>query len=78
MHRAATCETTHMAASSNPIEEAIQAGFDISLVEKSLSYSHEKRLLQHQAALDLVLEMERAGQTPRERTESTAAASVRC
>jgi hypothetical protein len=66
-----------MAASTNPIEDAIQAGFDISLIEESLSYSHEKRLLQHQAALDLVLEMERAGQTLRERTESTAAASVR-
>ncbi len=67
----------HMAASTNPIEDAIQAGFDLSLIEESLGYSHEKRLLQHQAALDLVLETERAGQALRERTESAAAASVR-
>ena len=66
-----------MAASTNPIEDAIQAGFDISLIEESLGYSHEKRLMQHQAALDVVLEMERAGQKLRERAESTAAASVR-
>ncbi len=45
---------------------ADEAGFDISLVEESLGYSHEKRLLQHQAAPDLVLEMERAGHCVRE------------
>ena len=65
------------APSTNPIEEAIRAGFDISLIEESLGYSHEKRLLQHQSALDLVLEVEREGRALRERTEPTATASVR-
>lgn len=64
-------------APTHPIEDAIRAGFDLSLIEESLSYSHEKRLLQHQAALDLVLEMERAGRYLRERAESPTAASVR-
>lgn len=50
-----------MAPTTHPIEDAVRAGFDLSLIEESLGYSHEKRLLQHQAALDLVLEMERAG-----------------
>ncbi len=61
----------------NPLEDAIRAGFDLSLIEEGLGYSYEKRLLQHQAALDLVLEMERAGRALRERAESTAAESLR-
>lgn len=66
-----------VAASMNPLEDAIRAGFDLSLIEEGLGYSYEKRLLQHQAALDLVLEMERAGRALRERAESTAAESLR-
>lgn len=50
------------------VEEAERAGFDMSLIELSLSYTYEKRALQHQAALDLILELERAGRKPRERT----------
>jgi hypothetical protein len=31
----------------NPIEDAERAGFDLSLVEESLSYSYEQRALHH-------------------------------
>ena len=42
-------------------EEAVRAGFDLSLIELNLSYSYTKRAEQHQAALDLVQELERIG-----------------
>ena len=42
-------------------EEAQRAGIDLSLIEVSLSYSYDKRALQHQAALELALELERVG-----------------
>lgn len=42
-------------------EEAARAGFDLSLIELSLSYSYDKRAEQHQAALELALELERVG-----------------
>jgi hypothetical protein len=41
-------------------EEAERAGIDLSLIEISLSYSYDQRALQHQAALELALELERA------------------
>jgi hypothetical protein len=44
------------------VEEAELAGFDLSLVEASLSCSYEERAVQHQAALDLALELEAIGQ----------------
>ena len=47
-------------------EIAEAAGFDIRLIRESLELSHEKRVLQQQAALDLMLEMERAGQKLRD------------
>jgi hypothetical protein len=43
-------------------ELAEAAGFDVSLIWENLALSYEQRVIQHQAALDLVLEMERAGQ----------------
>jgi hypothetical protein len=43
------------------IEEAEQAGFDLSLVDCNLELSYEDRLLQHDSALELVLEMRAAG-----------------
>jgi hypothetical protein len=42
-------------------EEAASAGIDLSLIELSLTYSYDKRAEQHQAALDLALELERIG-----------------
>ncbi len=58
-----------------PIQQAEQAGFDMSLVEASLRLTPEKRLLQHQAALDWVMAAEQAGKELRERTQRPAAAS---
>jgi hypothetical protein len=46
------------------------AGFDISLIRTTLSYTYEQRVLQHQAALELMLEMEAAGRKLRESTAS--------
>jgi hypothetical protein len=61
----------------NAIEEAERAGFDLSLVDDSLSYTFEQRALQHQAALDLALELERVGKQLRDGTKPPAAAPVR-
>jgi hypothetical protein len=61
----------------NPIEEAERAGFDLSLVDESLSYSYEQRALHHQAALNLALEMENAGRRIRDRNQPTTSASLR-
>lgn len=44
------------------VEEAERAGIDFSLIEVSLGYSYDKRAYQHQVALELALELERAGQ----------------
>jgi hypothetical protein len=57
-------------------EEAERAGFDLSLIEESLGYTYEQRALFHQAALDLALELERAGRGLREQHRLTAAAFV--
>jgi hypothetical protein len=58
-------------------EEAERAGFDLSLLEESLNYSYEERAVHHQRALDLALEMERAGRQLRERSRPTSSASMR-
>jgi len=59
------------------VEQAEAAGFDMSLVDVSLSYTYEQRALQHQAALDLALELEKAGQELRGRSQSTAGKAQR-
>jgi hypothetical protein len=43
------------------IQEAEQAGIDLSLIDESLRCSYEQRALQHQAAPSLALELERIG-----------------
>ena len=43
----------------DPIAEAAQAGFDLSLVDACLALTHEQRAEQHDAALALVLEFDR-------------------
>jgi hypothetical protein len=50
-----------VATTGTAIEDAEKAGFDLSLMDASLSYSYEKRAIQHQEALNLALELERAG-----------------
>jgi len=57
------------------IEEAERAGFDSSLIDANLSYSYEKRVLLHDAALTLALEMERIGRQLRGDPQPTASAS---
>ena len=62
-----------MPESSSAAEIAKRAGIDLALTEDNLRLSFEQRALQHQAALDLALEIERAGQRLRERSASTPA-----
>jgi hypothetical protein len=57
------------------IQQAEEAGYDLSLVDESLRLSPEQRLLQHQRSLDLVLAMEQAGRELRERTQRPVAAA---
>ena len=66
-----------MAISPTATEIAEAAGFDLSLIRESLGLSYEQRALQHQAALDLVLEMERAGQRLRDAAQSADPATQR-
>jgi len=44
---------------SDPIMDAVEAGFDLNLIELNLSLSPEKRIEQHQSALSLILELEK-------------------
>jgi hypothetical protein len=48
------------------LEEAERAGIDLSLIDVSLGYSYDKRAHQHQAALELALELERVGRQLRD------------
>jgi hypothetical protein len=59
------------------VEEAERAGFDSSLIEANLSYSYEKRVLLHDAALELALEMEKAGRQLRGNPQPTPPAPLR-
>jgi hypothetical protein len=52
-------------------EIAERSGFDLSLIRVSLGYSYDQRAIQHQAALELMLEMERAGKQLRDAAQST-------
>jgi len=66
-----------MAPPMDAIELAEAAGIDLSLIDDSLSRSYEERAIQHQEALNLVLEMERAGNELRERHQSFTSAPQR-
>lgn len=57
-----------MTAPVSAAEAAERAGIDLGLVDDNLRLSLEQRVLQHQAALDFALEVERAGQWLRERS----------
>ena len=58
-----------------PLQQAEDAGFDLSLVDESLRLSPEQRLLQHQRALELVLAVEQSGRDMHERTQRPVAAA---
>jgi len=45
----------------NALEEAERAGFDLALIEANLRRSYEERVLLHDRALSLLLELEQAG-----------------
>ena len=64
------------------IEDAKNAGIDLSLIEESLRLTPEQRALQHQAALEMALQLETAYQVSlnrqqHDRTQSTAAEALR-
>ena len=59
------------------LKEAELAGFDLSLIDESLRSSHEQRLLQHQEALSLALELEKAGRELRDRAQQTVTTAPR-
>lgn len=65
-----------MTASPPAVKEAESAGLDMSLSDESLRLSYDQRALQHQEALNLALELERAGRKLRERPESPDSAAV--
>ena len=60
-----------MSEPATATEIAERSGFDMTLVRVSLGYSYDQRAIQHQVALDLMLEMERAGRQLRDATQST-------
>ncbi len=60
-----------MPKQSPATDKAKRAGFDTSLNDVSLGYTHEQRAVQHQAALDLALELERIGRRIRGESQST-------
>jgi len=66
-----------MSTSLTATDIAEAAGFDMSLIRESLRLSCEQRILQHQAALDLMLELERAGQRLRDAASSSGPAALR-
>lgn len=61
----------------NAVEEAERAGFDMSLLDANLSYSYEKRVLLHDAALELALELERIGRQLRGATQQADSDALR-
>jgi hypothetical protein len=50
-----------MDSAEKVIAAAEKAGFDLSLVESNLALTPEERMLRHDSALELVLEMRAAG-----------------
>ncbi len=61
----------------NAIQQAEQAGFDMSLIDESLRLTYEQRALQHQAALNLALALEEAGRQFREEQDASTPLSDR-
>ena len=43
------------------LEEARKAGIDLSLLDANLALSYEERVLQHESALELALELQAEG-----------------
>lgn len=62
-----------MGERTDAIAIAVRSGIDLGLLDDNLRLSHEQRALQHQAALDFALEVERAGRLLHERSAEAAA-----
>jgi hypothetical protein len=62
-----------MVDTPNAAEVAARAGIDLALIDDNLRLTHTERALQHQAALEFALEIERAGIALRERPAETSA-----
>jgi hypothetical protein len=56
-------------SASDPVKIAEAAGFDISLIDHSLSLTPEQRANEHQGALDLVWELEEIRNTRNEESK---------
>jgi hypothetical protein len=54
------------------IEAARQAGFDLNLIEINLSLTPEERWRQHDMALDVILELEKARMARDARLQATS------
>lgn len=57
------------------VEQAERAGFDMSLIDESLRISYEQRALQHQEALNMAMELERAGRQLRDGSQPAIVAT---
>jgi hypothetical protein len=66
-----------MAEVPDAVDEAEHAGFDVSLIDANLSYSYDKRVLLHDAALELALEFERIGRRIRGTPQPTDSNTLR-
>jgi len=62
-----------MVNTPNAAEVAARAGIDLALIDDNLGLTHTERAMQHQAALEFALEIERAGIALRERPAETSA-----
>ncbi len=63
-----------MSAETQDVEAAMRAGIDVSLIDASLRLTHQQRAMQHQSALNLLLEFERAGKALRDSKRPQSAA----
>jgi hypothetical protein len=59
------------------LEDAERAGFDLSLIKEGLRRSYDERAAEHQAALELALELEMIGRNQRESAQPTTADTLR-
>lgn len=50
-----------MDQATQALEDARRAGIDLDLLDSNLALTHEQRVLRHDSALELVLELREAG-----------------
>lgn len=55
---------------TNDLEVANKAGIDLSLIEENLRLTPEQRLLQHQSALDMLVQLQSAYSSTLSRTNN--------